>query len=345
MNERSVRTAAARAGRFFVTLAAVSTVMSSAPGVITEARAQTPAVQRDVPYGSATGVDLLMDVYTPSGDGPFPAVIVIHGGGLEAGGKEQMQNIATQLALNGYMAFAIDYRLAPEFVFPAALEDCLQAVRDVREHAADRNVDPDRIGVLGTSAGATMAALVGGVGEASTRVSAVVSWSGPMDLEALLQQIPLKVEALLDTVFGPDATTEDLAQASPVNRVTPKYPPTFIANSSPELIPFAQAQAMATKLQESGVPHVLWTAPGGHALAYQAFVIGPSIQFLDGSLMNASTSSTAPTSPPTTKGEGWHFGRRAKAGIAGLAILIVAGVVVAITRRRDRAPDPPAPPR
>jgi hypothetical protein len=136
-------------------------------------------------------------------------------------------------------------------------------------------------------------------------------------------------DEILGTVFGPGVTQEDLVQASPVTHIGPGYPPTFVANSPHELVPYAQAQELDSKLEEAGAPHQLWTAPGGHAIAYQRFAIGPSIDFLDRYLTGAvSPSSPTPTTP---SGPGGGGGPRVWLilGLVLLVVLLVGGVLLA----------------
>src|SRR3546814_16292673 len=92
----------------------------------------------------------------------FPAVLVLYGGGWEHGDRKQLSSIAKDLARRGYVAVASTYRLAPEYIFPAQLRDVQLAVRWMRAQSADYHIDGTRIGVWGYSAGAHLAALLGG---------------------------------------------------------------------------------------------------------------------------------------------------------------------------------------
>ncbi|HLK56291.1 MAG TPA: alpha/beta hydrolase, partial [Chthonomonadaceae bacterium] len=118
------------------------------------ARAGQPQVEKDVVYGTAGGTKLLLDVYRPqSVTGKRPGVVLVHGGGWVAGDKSFYAPVGNLLAARGYVAFAIDYRLAPIFHYPAQVDDVQRAVRWVRAHAATYNLDPDRLGAIGDSAG------------------------------------------------------------------------------------------------------------------------------------------------------------------------------------------------
>ena len=117
-------------------------------------------VKRNLVYATKDNLDLQLDAYLPAGKGPFPSVVVIHGGGWMSGSKRQLGRWAAELAKKQINAFAISYRLAPKFKHPAQLEDCRDAVRWIRKKSAEFNTDPSRIGALGYSAGAHLACML-----------------------------------------------------------------------------------------------------------------------------------------------------------------------------------------
>lgn len=117
----------------------------------------------NVEYAVHDGVSLLADLYTPAGGGSHPAMVYIHGGGFARGSKAGYGNTwGPFLSERGYVVFAIDYRLSKptQTTWPQALLDCKAALQFLRGSAASLNIDPDRIGVGGDSAGATLAALL-----------------------------------------------------------------------------------------------------------------------------------------------------------------------------------------
>src|SRR5579875_841849 len=116
-------------------------------------------LHRDIEYGRAGDVSLRMDAHVPTGKGPFPAIVIVHGGGWIAGDREtNVEPLFQPLSNAGFAWFTISYRLAKDAsVFGAAVEDVEQAVLYVREHAAEYNIDPDRIALIGESAGAQLA--------------------------------------------------------------------------------------------------------------------------------------------------------------------------------------------
>lgn len=216
-----------------------------------------------------------MDLYFPQRvvTTPWPVAVYIHGGGWRGGDKSRGSGFAEVPALReaGFLVVSLNYRLAPAYTFPAMIEDVKCAIRSLRAHADAYHLDPERIGVWGTSAGGHLAALLGTADASvgwdggpyagvSSRVQAVVVMFGPADLPALARQA---VEAgredglqhLLE-VF--DATAPDdpaLAAASPVTYASPDDPPFLIFQGDrDEVVPPEQADLLAEALQAAGVP-------------------------------------------------------------------------------------------
>src|SRR5436190_17481820 len=118
--------------------------------------------EADLIFARPGGKALKLDLARPGeGAGPFPAVVCLHGGGWVGGSRKQMGQTIGVLARRGYVAVAPDYRVAPADRFPACVEDCKAAVRWLRRHAKQYNIDPDRIGVVGLAAGGHLACLLG----------------------------------------------------------------------------------------------------------------------------------------------------------------------------------------
>ncbi|MEM9280450.1 MAG: SMP-30/gluconolactonase/LRE family protein [Verrucomicrobiota bacterium] len=148
----------------------------------------------DLTYAQYGTRKMLADIFVPPGDGPFPAAIILHGGGWHSGDKMKFRAMGLELARRGYVTMAVAYRLSEEARFPANIHDCHAAVRYLRANAADYHVDPDRIGVVGGSAGAHLAGLLattadvpelqgeGGNPGVSSAVQAAVVMSGPMEI-------------------------------------------------------------------------------------------------------------------------------------------------------------------
>jgi len=236
---------------------------------------------------------LKADVYTPKGDGPFPGVLVVHGGAWRMGTRGQLTGIAQMLAKNGFTAVAISYRLAPAYKFPAQIEDCKEAVRWMRTHAEQLKIDPDHIGGFGYSAGAHLVALLGttdakdgleGVADptstASTRLQAVVGGGSPCDF----RPIPGDVDGLAFWLGGSPAQCPDQYRlASPAAFVTPDDPPMFLFHGETDrLVPLASPELMRLALSNVGVAAELYIVPrlGHTAAAMDRGAIERSILFL-----------------------------------------------------------------
>ena len=118
----------------------------------------TVVLEKDVVYCTVEGKPLKLDIARPkAGEGPFPAILCIHGGGWRAGDKSEYLQAIFELSQQGYVAATVQYRFAPKFPFPAQIHDVKAAVRYLRGHARRLRIDPDRIGVMGASAGGHLA--------------------------------------------------------------------------------------------------------------------------------------------------------------------------------------------
>jgi acetyl esterase/lipase len=117
-------------------------------------------IQTGITYANHDGVELLGDLYLPKGAKAAPAIVAVHGGGWVAGARNAFQYWGPHLAARGIAMFSISYRLATKGkMFPQAVRDVLAGVQFVRGKAAEFNIDPQRIGLLGASAGGNLAAL------------------------------------------------------------------------------------------------------------------------------------------------------------------------------------------
>src|SRR5690348_14625517 len=153
------------------------------PAILTAATLLgAPVDQKDVEYGRPGGKALLLDLHVPDGPGPFPAAILVHGGGFDEGSKStNVRPLFDVLANAGFAWFSIDYRMAPEYRFPQAREDMDTAIRWVKENAKKYRVDPRKIALIGESAGGFLVNYAGTHETKETRVAAVVDIYGPVD--------------------------------------------------------------------------------------------------------------------------------------------------------------------
>jgi acetyl esterase/lipase len=269
------------------------------------------AVTYNVPYVSGGGFEQQGDIYVPGGSGPFPAIVLLHGGGWTLGDKCWLSNQSVSIEQSGFVAFSINYRLAPKYCFPIQDEDAASAISYLRQNATKYKVDPARIGLLGTSAGgqiAAMTALRDGFGASGTQVAAIASWSGPFDMVKVMQERPNTEEiqtrerqAVCLSTTAPltdPSTVSALEKASISDQKIPSdYPPTFIANATTEFIPLDQAQAFYQKLKGLGVPAEMITPPHGHATQYTKVAIQPTIDFFNQYVKNYKAPKSSPESP------------------------------------------------
>ena len=248
-------------------------------------------VERDVAYGIADGIALKMDIYYPeTASGAVPAVLYVHGGGWTKGDKTAGAGMPEipELVSRGYLVAAVNYRLAPQYKFPAQIEDVKCAVRFLRANAATYGIDPERIGAWGGSAGGHLVALLGvtdasagfegdgGYAEQSSRVQAVVDMFGPSDLTVVFQGAGT---ILLKQVFGTtDRYSETVKRASPVTWVSSDDPPFLILHGEKdELVPPSQSEILYDRLTAAGVPATLTIVKNaGHGFAPEGGPIDPS---------------------------------------------------------------------
>ncbi len=224
-------------------------------------------LQQNVQYGTGGGEPLTLHFTRPAtGNGPFPVVVFIHGGGWSGGKKEDHTAQAIEAAQKGYASATIGYRLAPKHRFPSQVEDVKCAIRWLRAHAKELKIRPDRIGAVGFSAGAHLAMMLGtmdpadgleGAGgwpEQSSKVQVVVDFVGPTDLSATLPEVS---QGILKNFLG--GTREDMPEAykkaSPITYVNAGDAPMLLMQGTKDpLVPGEQAWFMAEALTNAGIP-------------------------------------------------------------------------------------------
>jgi acetyl esterase/lipase len=222
---------------------------------------------KDVIYAEVGGVQLALDAHVPDGAGPFPAAILVHGGGWVAGDKQQYINYLFKPLTNaGFVWFTINYRLAPQYKFPAAADDVEQAIRYVKANATKYKVDPRRIALIGESAGGHLVSYVGMRSQGQSRVTAVVSMYGIHDFITACQEwkpVPTEVLQLFGITAIDAATAPALIKASPVIYVTHDSPPFLLMHgSNDEDVPYGQSVEMCDKMIQAGARCELITIEG-----------------------------------------------------------------------------------
>ncbi|HTL40130.1 MAG TPA: alpha/beta hydrolase [Pseudolysinimonas sp.] len=243
----------------------------SDPAQVLDACLPPPPDQPAPPQTDAPGADL------PQPDEPLrAAIVVVHGGSWARGDKADIawRAVCQWLASAGYVAFSVDYRLAPKHIFPAAFDDVSLAVRWLREPAQLERfqIDPDRIGAFGGSAGANLVALLGTEGSGSlttgSRVAAVAELSGPIDLTGLATTDDFVPVQLAYLGCPSEEDCPNAVAASPFYQIDPTDPPFFVGHSSAERIPLAQAEIFVAGLRAAGVSVDFVTVEGTlHSIA------------------------------------------------------------------------------
>ncbi len=217
-------------------------------------RADRRGLWKDITYARPGGRDLRMDAFIPTGSGPFPAILIAHGGGWEAGDKvTYVSPVFGPLARAGFAWFSIDYRLTPYVRNPEQLDDLRTAIRYVRSHAARFHIDPHRLAILGESASGQMVAQVASEPCPGCEVQAAVSFYGVYDFTAWAGDPGSRT--MLDRIFG-QWDTAALQRYSPLFHVRPDLPPLLlIQGTKDELYP--GTLAYAKKLKDAGARHEL----------------------------------------------------------------------------------------
>jgi acetyl esterase/lipase len=231
----------------------------------------TVEVTRDIVYAKYDTREVKLDLYRPKArpEGPMACIVVIHGGGWRSGDKQRFAPIAARLAERGYAAACIGYRLMPEVTVRECVEDCKAAVRWVRANASQYQIDPDRIGALGGSAGAHLTAMLatsskieslegtGGNSGVSSRIRAGVAMATPADM----------------TAFGRVGGQGDTAKLiSPITHVDGDSAPLLLIHSKGDgTVPFEQSEKLRDKYKQAGIAvqlieiagndHAFWNKP------------------------------------------------------------------------------------
>jgi len=260
--------------------------------------AESIEIIRDVTYVERAGVPLKADIYLPTGDGPFPAALCVHGGAWRYGNKRDMTMAGRILAENGYTAVSIQYRLAPDDKFPAQIEDCREALRWMRRNAGKYKIDPKRIAGVGYSAGGHLVTLMGVTGASAgksdpkpasgkpkekidLRLQAVVAGGAPCDF----RHIPAKARWFEYWLGGRRSEKPDAYRdASPAAFVTADAPPTFFFHGEKDvLVRIDNPKAMAALLKKEDVPVEIHFVPdAGHISAFfDKTAYAKAVEFLD----------------------------------------------------------------
>src|SRR5262245_34954937 len=227
-----------------------------------------------ITYLTASNWEAKLDVYTPTGAGPHPTVIHIHGGGWTGGSRESVILRAMPFFEMGFAVVNISYRLARVAEAPAAVEDCLCALRWVIRNAKQYNFDVNRIVVSGYSAGGHLALTTGMIpasagldrqcpGTEELKVAAIVNWYGITDVADLLDGTNQRTYAVQWLGSRPDRV-EVAKRVSPMAYVRKGLPPIMtIHGDADPTVPYAHATKLHAALQQAGAVSELVTIPNG----------------------------------------------------------------------------------
>ena len=246
----------------------------------------TAVDQKDVEYTRPDGKPVLLDLHVPDGLGPFPAAVLIHGGGFDEGSKStNVRPLFDVLANAGYAWFSIDYRMAPEFRFAQAREDVDAAIVWVKANAHTYKVDPTRLVLAGESAGGFLVNYAATHETPQTKVAAVVDIYGPVDYEKIARQrqaYPARFNMTSITshqknggsiwFFGAEGYDEasyaKLKEISPLHAVHKGMPP-FLAihGTRDDQVPYEQSPILCAAMRKVGAQcDIITVEAGGHGM-------------------------------------------------------------------------------
>ena len=248
------------------------------------------AIKPDILFAEHDGVKLLGDLYLPKGTGKAPVLVGVHGGGFQLGDRKFYRHWGNYLAKHGYAVFSIEYRLMKPGVktWPGVVGDCKAAVQFVRANARDFGVDPDRIGMIGDSAGAHLSALVALAGDeppfagqypddpyadTPANVKAVIGFYGAYDMVAQWEhdQISRPLDQITEKLLGcsPMVSRKAFFEASPLSYATADKNSTrflLIYGHEDDIVdPATQSEKFLTALKQAGFFARTIVVPGaGH---------------------------------------------------------------------------------
>jgi acetyl esterase/lipase len=257
----------ATARRFDAAMAAAGFARPGLSDVTSGAPPRPVGVRRGVAVAAAGGAPLIADIHARAGVHDAPLLVQIYGGAWQRGRPGDDEWFARHFAERGYVVAAIDYRHAPAARWPAQIEDVRASLAWLRAHARELGADPDRLVLVGRSAGAQLA-LVAAYQDRAPAVAGVVSFYGPVFLADGWREPPrpdpLNVRAVLETYLGgtPDQVPDRYAAASPITYLSPQAPPTLLVYGSHDhVVEVRFARRLEARLHEVGVPAVLLEIP------------------------------------------------------------------------------------
>lgn len=223
-------------------------------------------VFRDITYKTIDGMELQVDIYRQKDlQEPAPTLIFVHGGAWKKGKRQDYLPYLIDYAEKGYVTATLSYRLSGVAKFPAAAQDVNCGIKWIKEHAEDYGIDPDRLALVGGSAGGHLSLLLGYGGEeplfnqdcipdAGSAVKVIVDFYGPVDLTTPYAISTEQVQSFMGTSY--EQNSEMYRLASPSTFISPDDPPTLIFQGTIDsLVPVTQSDSLQRWLQQAGVPN------------------------------------------------------------------------------------------
>ncbi len=269
----------------FILLPGVAIFLLLLNAVPVQAQGTAPT-KKDIAYDGDTAAQAL-DIYLADSQAPVPVMVFIHGGGWRAGTKNRIPPFLSRAVREGWLSVvSVEYRFTDVAIHPAQVNDCARAIQYTRSKAKEWNIDPDRIGVCGGSAGAHLSLWLAlhddmakpesddPVERESSRVSCAISFAGPTDW-SLLKELPHAHPAYRQLVgHEPGTPAEEMDQTkmtdvSPISFASKDDPPVLLVHGDADVIvPVRHSRDLDKRLDQLGAPSDLFEVPGGnHSVA------------------------------------------------------------------------------
>ncbi len=284
---------------------------------------------RDLAYVANGHSRQKLDLYVPEKAAELlPVIIWVHGGGWQAGSKDQCPPLRGGFIERGYAIASIGYRLSDDAIFPAQIEDCKAALRWLRAHAQEYHLDVNRFGVWGSSAGGHLVALLGTSGEEkafdtganlaqSSQVQAVCDFYGPTDFSVFVSTPGYESHQRADAPEGKLIggavleNKEKAARPNPINYITKNNPPFFIAHGDKDpTVPINQSQLLFEALKQAGVSVHFHTIHGaGHGgPGFNASEVNEMVNAFFDRYLKAKTPAAGPPEVKTSESTATNSG-------------------------------------
>lgn len=221
---------------------------------------------KDIEYKNIDSLSLRLDIYKLKDlDEPAPVMIFIHGGAWRTGKRSDYLPYLIDYAKKGFVTVTVSYRLVKQATFPAAVQDVNCAVSWVKNHAGEYGINPDKVVLIGGSAGGHLSLMIGYAGNEDlfnedcpmkngSRVNAIIDLYGPADLTTPYAISTYQTQDFLNTTFDKDPDIYKMA--SPKTFITPDDPPTLIFQGTIDsLVPVSQSDSLDSWLDKAGIPH------------------------------------------------------------------------------------------